>query len=148
MEKGESHPTAQMLSDQTGVSTSTIFRLYKDLEVLFDTAMRIQYERVGSMLAEIPVDQAQAVRIRELVDMRTAFHEKITTVRRFAFVRRSCSKRINKGLGLTEQYFHSQNQQLFDAELTAFNCSKEILDVIDTLTSWRDNRDRPRFCMG
>jgi len=136
MEKGESSPTAQMLSDHSGVSTSTIFRLYEDLEVLYDVAMHIQFERVGSMFAEISLDQSLVSRIRELVDTRSDFYEKIATIRRFAVIRRSRSKRIDEGLGSIEKYYYSQNQKLFASELAALDSGEGFLEVVDNLTSW------------
>jgi AcrR family transcriptional regulator len=43
---GESNPTAQMISERSGVSTSTLFRLYEDLEALHIAVLAARVEQL------------------------------------------------------------------------------------------------------
>ncbi|MCX8266822.1 MAG: TetR/AcrR family transcriptional regulator, partial [Planctomycetota bacterium] len=45
LEDGESNPTAQMISKRSGVSTSTLFRLYEDLEALHIAVLTARVEQ-------------------------------------------------------------------------------------------------------
>jgi len=136
LEQGEVQPTAQMVSDQSGVSTSTIFRLYEDLDVLRKTVALTQFERVRSLLVDISSDQTLSCRIEELVTMRAVFYEKVASVRRFTLALRPRPPFVDEVYGINEKVFHAQTKKLFAEELATLSGGKLVLATIDTLTSW------------
>jgi AcrR family transcriptional regulator len=95
LEDGERHPTAQMISKQSGVSTSTLFRLYEDLEALHIAVLTTRVEQLRVYFVDVPIQLPLSERVRQLVKMRSSFYEKVGNVRRYAVARRRVSKKVD-----------------------------------------------------
>jgi TetR/AcrR family transcriptional regulator of autoinduction and epiphytic fitness len=50
LNEGVLQPTTQQVSDRSGVSPSTIFRLFEDLDGMYSEAFSVQTERVAHLL--------------------------------------------------------------------------------------------------
>lgn len=144
LEEGGPDPTAQRVADRSGVSLSTIFRLYEDLDALHAAAIATQGERVAPMIVEFRHDAALEERIRQLVDNRARLYEAISPVRRFAKRLAPSSERIGTHLRLFDDFLRRQALGLFDRELSA---DATVYELVDALTSW-DTWERLRVGQG
>jgi AcrR family transcriptional regulator len=136
LEQGAAQPTAQMISQKAGVSTSTLFRLFEDLEAIHRAVLRSRFEQLKHLFVDVPSDLPLPERIKQLVELRSKFYEKVAPVREFVVTQRASSKYLAKGLEINEGLFYRQVRTLFAAELAALECREEILFGIDNLMSW------------
>ena len=143
LEEGEAQPTAQMIARKSGVSTSTIFRLYEDLEAIRDTVIQSRLEQVKHLLIEVPRELPLEERITQLVNLRSQFYEKVAPIRRLVAPQRSTSELINKILTMNERAFFTRQKNLFADEIAGLRSGDEILQAIDNLMSW-ESWDRLR----
>jgi AcrR family transcriptional regulator len=143
LEEGEAQPTAQMIARKSGVSTSTIFRLYEDLEAIRDTVIQSRLEQVKHLLIEVPRELPLEERITQLVNLRSQFYEKVAPIRRLVAPQRSTSELINKILTMNESAFFTRQKNLFADEIAGLRSGDEILQAIDNLMSW-ESWDRLR----
>lgn len=133
---GESNPTAQMISKRSGVSTSTLFRLYEDLEALHVAVLTTRVEQLREYFVDVPIELPLSERVRQLVMLRSNYYEKIGNVRRYAVARRGVSKLVDNLLSMNEKRFYSQVRRLFAAEMSEFEQAADVLLGIDSITSW------------
>ena len=143
LEEGEAQPTAQMIAKKSGVSTSTIFRLYDDLEAIRDTVIQRRLEQVKHLLVDVPRELPLEDRIAQLVNLRSQFYEKVAPVRRLVVPQRSTSEHINTVLTINENAFFTRQKNLFADEIAGLKSGDEILQAIDNLMSW-ESWDRLR----
>jgi len=143
LEEGEAQPTAQMIAKKSGVSTSTIFRLYDDLEAIRDTVIQRRLEQVKHLLVDVPSELPLEDRITQLVNLRSQFYEKVAPVRRLVVPQRSTSEHINTVLTINENAFFTRQKNLFADEIAGLKSGDEILQAIDNLMSW-ESWDRLR----
>jgi len=143
LEEGEAQPTAQMIAKKSGVSTSTIFRLYDDLEAIRDTVIQRRIEQVKHLLVDVPRELPLEDRIAQLVNLRSQFYEKVAPVRRLVVPQRSTSEHINTVLTINENAFFTRQKNLFADEIAGLKSGDEILQAIDNLMSW-ESWDRLR----
>lgn len=136
LEDGESNPTAQMISKRSGVSTSTLFRLYEDLEALHIAVLTARVEQLREYFVDVPIELPLSERVRQLVKLRSTFYQKIGNVRRYAVGRRRASKLVDNLLSMNEKWFYSQIQRLFAAEMSESEQAADELLGIDSITSW------------
>lgn len=140
---GERNPTAQMISERSGVSTSTLFRLYEDLEALHIAVLTERVEQLREYFVDVPIQLPLSERVRQLVNLRSSYYEKIGNVRRYAVSRRSASKLVDNLLRRNEKWFYSQVRRLFAAEMSGLEQASDVLLSIDNITSW-ESWDRLR----
>ncbi|HJO10899.1 MAG TPA: hypothetical protein QGI39_02530 [Gammaproteobacteria bacterium] len=133
---GESHPTAQMISKRSGVSTSTLFRLYEDLEAIHIAVLNDRVEQLREYFVDVPIQLPLSERVRQLVRLRSSYYEKVSNVRRYAVARRRVSKLVDNLLSKNEKWFYSQVQRLFAAEMSELEQAADVLLGIDNITSW------------
>ena len=133
---GESHPTAQMISKRSGVSTSTLFRLYEDLEAIHIAVLNDRVEQLRVYFVDVPIKLPLSERVRQLVKLRSSYYEKVSNVRRYAVARRRDSKLVDSLLSKNEKWFYSQVQRLFAAEMSELKHAADVLLGIDNITSW------------
>lgn len=133
---GESNPTAQTISKRSGVSTSTLFRLYEDLEALHVAVLTTRVEQLREYFVDVPIELPLSERVRQLVNLRSSYYEKVGNVRRYAVARRRVSKMVDKLLSMNEKRFYSQVQRLFAAEMSELEQAADVLLGIDSITSW------------
>ena len=143
LEEGEAQPTAQMIARKSGVSTSTIFRLYEDLEAIRDTVIQSRLEQVKHLLIDVPRELPLEERITQLVNLRSQFYEKVAPIRRLVAPQRSTSELINKILTMNESAFFTRQKNLFADEIAGLRSGDEILQAVDNLMSW-ESWDRLR----
>ena len=143
LEEGEAQPTAQMIAKKSGVSTSTIFRLYDDLEAIRDTVIQRRLEQVKHLLVDVPSELPLEDRITQLVNLRSQFYEKVAPVRRLVVPQRAKSEHINTVLTMNENAFFTRQKNLFADEIAGLKSGDEILQAIDNLMSW-ESWDRLR----
>ena len=145
LNEGMVQPTAQAVSERSGVSMRSIFRLFQDMEALNAAAIERQLARVGPLLATIPATGPVSERIAALADDRARFFEAIAPVRRLAVRRAVHSPVIESGLARAGRHFRNQVATLFAAELAAAaaagsapsdGTAGDLLDALDAATSW------------
>jgi AcrR family transcriptional regulator len=134
LNEGVLQPTTQQVSERSGVSPSTIFRLFEDLEGMYSEAFSVQTERVAHLLESIPGTGPLEDRIGRLVRTRSRLYEEVAPVRRFrarsvasyagAWARRSEDK----------AYFRDEVAAVFAEELAA--APPRTLESLDAVTSW------------
>lgn len=134
LNEGVLQPTTQQVSDRSGVSPSTIFRLFEDLDGMYSEAFSVQSERVAHLLESIPGTGPLTDRISRLVRTRARLWEEVAPVRRFrarsaasyegAWARRSEDK----------DYFRNEVAGVFAEELAG--APSATLDLLDAVTSW------------
>ncbi len=136
--EGEPQPTAQQVSDRSGVSMRSIFRLFEDVEALHTAAIATQIDRVAPLL--VPLDDAGSVehRVKMLVDSRATLFEVISPVRRMAIRLAPTSDPIRDDLALADGFFRAQIAEVFDPELSMMTAAsrRDALEMLDVLTSW------------
>ena len=143
LEEGEAQPTAQMIAKKSGVSTSTIFRLYDDLEAIRDTVIQRRLEQVKHLLVDVPSALPLEDRIAQLVNLRSRFYAKVAQVSRLVVPQRATSEHINTVLTMNENAFFTRQKNLFADEIAGLKSGDEILQAIDNLMSW-ESWDRLR----
>lgn len=136
LKEGVAQPTAQVVADKAGVSTSTLFRLYEDLEAIHCAVLRHRFEQLQHLMVDVPLNLPLEEKIRQLVTLRSKFYEQVAPVRRFVVGQRATSKYLAKGLEMNEGLFFQQIRRLFAAELGTIECREDILYSIDNLVSW------------
>jgi TetR/AcrR family transcriptional regulator, regulator of autoinduction and epiphytic fitness len=136
--EGELHPTARQVSDRSGVSMRSIFRLFEDVEALHAEGVSVQMARVAPLFAAPepsgPVDERAAA----LVAQRTRLYETISPVRRLAIRLAPRSRPIAASLARSNAVLREQLSAQFAPELAALRPSPraEAIEALDAVTSW------------
>jgi AcrR family transcriptional regulator len=136
--EGEQQPTAQQVSDRSGVSMRSIFRLFEDTDALHSAAIAAHVERVQHLIGAPPPAGPVAQRVGALVDQRAALFEAIAPVRRFAVRLAPASRPIRDDLVRANGYLRAQVATQFDAELRVLPPARrtQTLDALDVMTSF------------
>lgn len=132
--EGEERPTSQKVAERSGVSPSTIFRLFDDLDGMYAEALSIQAERVADLLTAIPPEGTVEERVQRQVRARSRLYEEVAPLIRFQsrLVPSSTGARANRQT--VNSYLRAQLARLFADELRT--APDGTLDAIDALTSW------------
>ena len=132
--EGEERPTSQKVAERSGVSPSTIFRLFDDLDGMYAEALSIQAERVADLLTAIPPEGTVEERVQRQVRARSRLYEEVAPLIRFQsrLVPSSTGARANRQT--VNSYLRAQLARLFVDELRT--APDGTLDAIDALTSW------------
>lgn len=138
LEEGQVNPTARMVSERAGVSLSTLFRLYVDLDSLYSDAIGYQAARVGAMLIVFDAEADLSTRIETFVQNRARIFEAITPMRRQAIVLAATSERVRAGLERFEAFLRGQAVDLFDNELAERDqVDAQLLDAVSSWDMWQ-----------
>jgi TetR/AcrR family transcriptional regulator of autoinduction and epiphytic fitness len=138
LEEGEPQPTAQQVSDRSGVSMRSIFRLFDDVEALHAAAITTQIDRVTPLLVQLdgigPLDR----RVKMVVDSRSTLFEAISPVRRMAVRLAPTSRPIRGDLVLANRFLREQIAEVFEPELSAMTAAgrRDAIEMLDAVTSW------------
>jgi AcrR family transcriptional regulator len=145
LDDGVPQPTAQQVSELSGVSPSTIFRLFDDLDGMYAEAFSVQVERVEHLLEAIPDHGPLHLRLRKLVRVRARVYEQAAPVLRFQTrsTAQTAGRWANRSVGNT--ILRNEVAQVFASELA--QARPDALDSVDALTSW-EFWDRLRFTQG
>jgi AcrR family transcriptional regulator len=132
--EGNARPTAQQVSERSGVSMRTIFRLFDDMTSLHQAAIERQAERVMALLVPLVDAGPVADRIEALVTNRATVFEAITPVRRAAVRLAATSPNIAEGLAMAAVAFRRQVAATLRPELDG--TGPAVLETVDLVTSW------------
>jgi AcrR family transcriptional regulator len=144
---GEARPTAQQIAERSGVSLSTIFRLYDDLDALNAAAIAAQRERIAPLIVPLDAEGSLTARIDQWVDTRAKLYEAISPVRRFAKGLAPTSDRLTNELRSFDRFLSRQATDLFAPERAGEPHAGVVAELVDALTSW-DTWDRLRRAQG
>jgi TetR/AcrR family transcriptional regulator, regulator of autoinduction and epiphytic fitness len=138
VQEGELHPTAQQVSDRSGVSMRSIFRLFQDVDALHSAAIAAQLERVAHLFEAPDATGPVEWRMTALVAQRTRLYETIAPVRRMAIRLAPRSLPIAAELARANAILRDHLTQLFAPELAAMRSGREAeaIEALDALTSW------------
>ena len=131
--QGETRPTAQQVSDRSGVSMRTIFRLFDDMTSLHQAAIERQADRVLALMVPLPDTGPLAMRVEAVVTSRARVFEAISPVRRAAVRLAATSPNIATELGRAAELFRAQVAEALRRELDR---DPGTLDAVDLVTSW------------
>lgn len=134
VDDGVQQPTSQQVADRSGVSPSTIFRLFEDLDGVYAEALDIQVERVADLLTRIPPDGTTAERVERQVRARCRLFERVAPLLRFQSRMLSTSDGARANRATVNDHFRAELDTLFTPELT--DAPAGTLDAIDAFTSW------------
>lgn len=134
LNEGVLQPTAQQVSERSGVSPSTIFRLFEDLDGMYSEALSVQTERVEHLLVTIPETGTLEDRLHQLVLARARLYEEVAPVLRFQArsVASFAGPRSNRRVG--NAYFREEVATTFATEFA--DAPAGTLESVDALTSW------------
>ena len=134
LNEGVLQPTTQQVSERSGVSPSTIFRLFEDLDGMYSEAFSVQTRRVAHLLEKLPSTGPVEDRISRLVGARARLYEEVAPVRRF----RARSAASYKGAwdmrSEDKAYFRDEVAAVFAQELAG--APPAVLESLDAVTSW------------
>lgn len=138
VQEGELHPTAQQVSDRSGVSMRSIFRLFQDVDALHSAAIAAQLERVAHLFEAPDATGPVEWRMTALVAQRTRLYETIAPVRRMAIRLAPRSLPIAAELARANAILRDHLTRLFAPELAAVRSGREAeaIEALDALTSW------------
>jgi AcrR family transcriptional regulator len=147
--EGELHPTARQVSDRSGVSMRSIFRLFEDVDALHAAGNAAHLERVAHLFEPPEASGSVASRTAALVAQRTRLYETITPVRRVAVHLARRSRAIAAELARANAILRDQLATQYAPELAALPAGPraEAIEALDALTSW-DMWDRLRTVQG
>jgi AcrR family transcriptional regulator len=138
LQEGEVDPTARQVSDRSGVSMRSIFRLFEDVEALHAAAIAANLERVAHLFAAPTATGPVEDRVAALVAQRTRLYETIAPVRRAAIRLAPRSALIAAELARSDAVLRGHLAPLFASELDAWTEPRraEVTEALDALTSW------------
>jgi len=136
LKEGHPRPTAQQVSDRSGISIRSIFRLFDDMESLHRLAVDRQLALVRPLFVDLPVEGSVGERVAALVENRAEVYEVIAPVRRSGINLASRSPAIRRGLTEADRFCRRQLADVFAPELSLSGAAPELLDALDAATSW------------
>ena len=149
LQAGDVSPTARQVSDRSGVSMRSIFRLFEDVDALHAEAIAANLERVAHLF--VAPDAAGSVdrRVSALVEQRTRLFESIAPVRRTAIRLAPRSAPIAAELARSDEVLRSHLAPLFAPELGALPSRRRagVIEALDALSSW-ETWERLRTAQG
>jgi TetR/AcrR family transcriptional regulator, regulator of autoinduction and epiphytic fitness len=145
--EGHAQPTSAQVSERSGVSLRSVFRLFDDMESLHRAAVARQADRVAALMAPLPSSGPLAERVAALAASRALVLEAISPVRRSAMRLAATSAPLAAELARTARSFRAQVAEVFAAELAAPGGGTGLLEALDVATSW-EVWDRLRVTQG
>ena len=138
LEEGEPQPTAQQVSDRSGVSMRSIFRLFDDVEALHTAAIATQVDRVLPLLVPLDVAGSFDRRLKLFLESRAVLFEAISPVRRMAVRLAPTSRPIRRDLGIANDLLRAQVLEMFEIELSVLAPAprRDAVEMLDAWTSW------------
>ena len=108
LREGVERPGAAEVAERAGVSVRSVFRHFDDLESLLAVATARQSERLGAILADVPLEGGLDERLQSLVARRARAFEDILLVRRAAEQHRRSSPTVAEALGRSRRSLKRQ----------------------------------------
>lgn len=132
--EGEVQPTAQQVAERSGVSASTIFRLFEDLEGMHAEALAAQVARVADLLTKVPPTGPLEERVELLVRARGRLYDEVAPLLRFQARTVATSAGACANQAVVNRYFRDELADLFADELAT--APPRTLDAVDALAGW------------
>ena len=136
---GNPRPSVADVADRSGISHRSVFRYFADKDELARTAIERQQEFAGPLIAltvgpGAPLDE----RIARFIDRRLELYQTLAPVARLSRALVQMQPVIARELSVNRQYFRTQIQHLFQAELAALPTDEAALAVaaLDVLCSF------------
>lgn len=138
IESGVSAPTAQQISERSGISIRTVFRLTDDVESLHVAAVQRQTERIAPLYQALPTEGSRSSRIGALVANRATIFEAIAPVRHVAERLAHGSRPIARGLAHNDRLLRAQVEAVFERELRTLGPTRrrDALHAANAAASW------------
>jgi TetR/AcrR family transcriptional regulator, regulator of autoinduction and epiphytic fitness len=138
LNEGVAQPTAQQVSDRSGVSMSSIFRLFEDIEALFVAAVTAQIERIAPLFEQLSADGPLTKRVDRLISSRSRVFEAISPVRRMAVRLASTSPTIAAFLHESDAHFRREITTVLGIELGRIDRARRstVVSGLDAACSW------------
>lgn len=156
LQEHDDAPSAAAIAERAGVSVSSVFRYFEDLDDLQQQTIERYFERFAPLF-DVPDagDGRLAQRIQRLVDARLSLYEEIAPIARLARRRAPEHQRLTDTLHETRVRFTEQVRLQFAPELRSLSraAADDRLAVLDTLLSFESwdllhgthGRSRPRL---
>jgi AcrR family transcriptional regulator len=139
--EGDFQPTAQALSDRSGISASTIFRLFADMETVHGEGLSIHADRVAHLLDPVPRTGPVDQRICALVEARAQVYEASAGLLRFQDHNLALSEQAKANRSRANDFFRAQIVEVFHDLVGAEGSMAEaeraaVIDSLDAFMSW------------
>jgi AcrR family transcriptional regulator len=131
--EGELRPGAAAIAARAGVSQSSVFRHFKDIEALVQAAVEAQWELQHDRFAPPPHGGSREERVAALVEQRLALHDAVGNASRAARVNFPESPTLQRMLHLRRALLRDQVAEQFAVELGRRDAlTREVLlDALD-----------------
>jgi len=131
--EGELRPGAAAIAARAGVSQSSVFRHFKDIEALVQAAVEAQWELQHDRFAPPPPGGSREERVAALVEQRLALHDAVGNASRAARVNFPESPTLQRMLDLRRALLRDQAADQFAVELGRRDAlTREVLlDALD-----------------
>lgn len=132
-DEGHVRPGAALISERAGVSQSSVFRLFQDLEGLVETAVERQWDRLLPALAPPDATGDLAARVDALVAQRLRLHDAAGTAMRAARVVVPDSPAVVAAFTARRRLLREQIEAQFAPELDRLDGHERrtLLDALD-----------------
>lgn len=136
-DEGHLRPGAALLAERAGVSQSTVFRLFDDLDALVETAIDHQWARVRDRYRNPPTTGTTADRVGAIVRQRLALYEATGPALRGARLLAVDSPTLVAGFAARRDFLRRQVAHHFERELDRLDGDERraYLDALDAATS-------------
>lgn len=132
-------PSADVVAERAGVSVSSLFRYFDNLEDLQRNAVETYFERFGPLF-EIPSPGEGPLpdRIARFVDARSTLHSTVAPAARVTRTMQPVGSPITERLSELRSTLHRQVLEHFGPELSVRSRAErsDLADTIDVLTSF------------
>ncbi|MFN8028059.1 MAG: TetR/AcrR family transcriptional regulator [Acidimicrobiia bacterium] len=135
--EGDLRPGAAAIATRAGVSQSSVFRHFKDIEALVEAAIEMQWELHHEDFAPPAPAGTRTERVAALVEQRVALYDAVGNASRAARVNFPESPTLGRMLELRRALLRDQVAEQFAAELARRDgAAREVLlDALDAACS-------------
>jgi AcrR family transcriptional regulator len=135
--EGYSTPPAEAVAERAGVGLRTVFRIFNDMESLYQEIQVMLITRLAPIAAEPVVGETWRERVHNLIHRRVRLFEELMPVKVASDAHRAGSKFLKRG---HNQFLRLQREMavaLFPDEIRADPEQVEMLDLVMSFDAWR-----------
>jgi AcrR family transcriptional regulator len=137
LDEGVVRPTAQQVSDRSGVSLRSIFRIFDDVETLHTAAASHQLSRVRHLFVDVAAVGTVVERVAAMVEINARLYESVAPVRRAALRAAPESATLREQLARVRGWLRSEIERVFATELAgAAPAAAGGLELIMSFEAW------------
>ena len=135
--EGHVPPTVDLVAERAGVSVSSVFRYFDDLDDMHQQTVRRYFERYAPLF-DVPARDHGTVddRVRALVEARLELYETIGPIARMARFLATTDPAMTETLHATRHRFARQVAHHLDPDLDGRTGARDLVDAADALTSF------------